>query len=206
MNDILQWLLRDQAGEAIILIPPDREMERSVGATSLLERWYSPDQLGPRRLPRPLLELFSAMSQHPEPSKYPRDVWWEIGPGGTNLKVSFIPLPDQPCRPRRWAWVLKEQQSAVPVPWNWRGELTPEQQEIVSHWKRAGLAVLLNVRLTPQQYRVAVEAVTTGQELATIGQTLGMSEGTVKAHLDKIYEKLGARNRVVMLQLALRLR
>src|SRR4051812_25413785 len=84
MNEILQWLLQDQAGEVIMMAPPDREVERSVGATPLLERWYSPAQLGPRRLPQTLLELFSTISRHPEPGNYPRDVWWEIGPDGTN--------------------------------------------------------------------------------------------------------------------------
>lgn len=205
-NDDFEALLRDQGKEFIRVVPPGREVERSAGATSLLERWFSPHQLRPTGLPAPLLDLFSVISRHPPAEKFPHDVWWEIGPDGTNLKVSFIPLAYRQGGPRQWMWLLEERSASVPVPWSWRGELTPEQQEIVAHWEKAGMAVALNARLTPQQYRVAVEAVTTGQELASIGETLGMSEGTVKAHLDKIYEKLGARNRVVMLQLAQRLR
>lgn len=48
--------------------------------------------------------------------------------------------------------------------------------------------------LTPQQYRV-LELVAQGKLNKQIADVLGIQERTVKAHLQAIFEKLGARNR-----------
>jgi DNA-binding NarL/FixJ family response regulator len=48
--------------------------------------------------------------------------------------------------------------------------------------------------LTPQQYRV-LELVAQGKLNKQIADALGIQERTVKAHLQAIFEKLGARNR-----------
>ena len=48
--------------------------------------------------------------------------------------------------------------------------------------------------LTPQQYRV-LELVAQGQLNKQIADRMGIQERTVKAHLQAIFEKLGARNR-----------
>lgn len=60
--------------------------------------------------------------------------------------------------------------------------------------------------LTPQQFRV-LELVALGKLNKQIADTLGIQERTVKAHLQAIFEKLGARNRtqagVILRQLEL---
>jgi DNA-binding CsgD family transcriptional regulator len=203
-NDILEWLLRAGMGEAIIMIPPDREEERSAGATALLEKYFSTHDRRSGGLPRPLLELFARMSRHPEPGRYPRDIWWGIG-DGQNLKVSFIPLPYREGGPRRWAWVLKEQSDQVSVPWSWRESLTPEESEVLEAWRKEGSAVALKQSLTSREHAVAAHALT-GQEVSTIAGVLGMHANTVKVHLHNIYDKVGARDRLSLFQRALRLR
>jgi DNA-binding NarL/FixJ family response regulator len=48
--------------------------------------------------------------------------------------------------------------------------------------------------LTKREAAVAA-LVATGSTNAGVADTLGMTEGTVKAHLTKVYAKLGVRNR-----------
>src|SRR3954470_640438 len=94
--DHLQWLFSAYLAEVMILTPPDREEERSFGVTAMLEKWFARSDCTGGGLPRPLLRLFHVVSRHPNPKRFPRDVWWGVS-NGEILKVSFIPLP--PLRP-----------------------------------------------------------------------------------------------------------
>ena len=48
--------------------------------------------------------------------------------------------------------------------------------------------------LSPRQ-REIFDLVVVGQSNKQIGRTLGLSEGTVKIHITKLFEKLGVRHR-----------
>lgn len=54
---------------------------------------------------------------------------------------------------------------------------------------------LLDVGLTPRQADVAVALATTGGTNAQLARTLGMSEGTVKKHLEAVFRVLGVDSR-----------
>lgn len=56
-------------------------------------------------------------------------------------------------------------------------------------------------RLSPRQREVA-QLLLQGQSNKVIGRKLGVSEGTVKAHVSAIYQIIGARNRVEAVTLA----
>jgi len=203
--DHLQWLFSAYLAEVVILTPPDREEERSFGATAMLEKWFARSDCDGGGLPRSLLRLFHVVSRHPSPRKFPRDVWWGVS-NGEVLKVSFIPLP--PLRqtgPRQWAWILQEQSERICVPWSWPDLLTPEQDELFALWKEERAPVALRQGLTAQELAVATEALT-GQENESIAESLGISVNTVKVHLHNVYDKVGAHNRVTLFRNALRLR
>ena len=50
--------------------------------------------------------------------------------------------------------------------------------------------------------REIVSALTEGHSNKGIGRRLNLSEGTVKVHLDNIYQKLGVKNRTALVALA----
>ena len=59
--------------------------------------------------------------------------------------------------------------------------------------------------LTPREREVLL-AVADGRSNVEVGQTLGMSEATVKTHVSRLLEKLGARDRVQLVVFAHRAR
>jgi DNA-binding NarL/FixJ family response regulator len=56
-------------------------------------------------------------------------------------------------------------------------------------------------RLSPRQREVA-RLLLQGQSNKVIGRELGVSEGTIKAHVSAIYQIIGAKNRVEAVTLA----
>jgi DNA-binding NarL/FixJ family response regulator len=60
-------------------------------------------------------------------------------------------------------------------------------------------------RLSPRQQQVS-QLLLQGQSNKAIARKLGLSEGTVKAHVSAIFQIIGARNRVEAVTLAARSR
>jgi two-component system nitrate/nitrite response regulator NarL len=56
-------------------------------------------------------------------------------------------------------------------------------------------------RLSPRQHQVA-QLLLQGQPNKVIARQLGLSEGTIKAHVSAIYQIIGAKNRVEAVTLA----
>lgn len=80
-----------------------------------------------------------------------------------------------------------------------------------STFTAAGLAAAMHrraatdkVRLTDREMQV-LELLADGHSVGTLAQTLYISESTIKSHVARIYEKLGAANRAQALMAALRL-
>ena len=110
------------------------------------------------------------------------------------------------------AMVLKEMQSnhliecirAVHAGQPWSGQRLVDER--VSQLGRGGSeATALMAQLTPREGEV-VRMTAAGLRNQDIAARLGISEGTVKQHLHKVYDKLGVNGRPELIRLATRLR
>jgi DNA-binding NarL/FixJ family response regulator len=98
---------------------------------------------------------------------------------GADLKVSFMSLPEQSGGVRPWAMLLQETSHAVPVPASWNATLTEREREVVV-------------------------CVLKGWDNQLIAEELECSVGTVKKHLQRIFDKLGVDSRAALLTRATR--
>jgi DNA-binding CsgD family transcriptional regulator len=195
---LLEWLFHHYRGaEVVVLIPPAREIMRTEGAIPLLEKWFPPHEQRHGNLPAPLLEQFARVCALSEQGTPPLDVWWDVGET-ENLKVSFVPLPQEEERPRHWAWVLEEVPHRVALPWRWREQLSETERQILECWRRARPALALKKGLTEREFETA-RLSASGNEVATIAEELGCAPQTVRVHLHNIYDKLGAQNLAILL-------
>jgi DNA-binding NarL/FixJ family response regulator len=91
---------------------------------------------------------------------------------GETLEVSFLPLTGH-FGDARWMLRFEEHSDALAVPEHWRLRLTEREQQVTS-------------------------GVLQGWDNRLIGAELGCAEGTVKRHLQSIFEKLGVDSRTVL--------
>ncbi len=103
---------------------------------------------------------------------------WERGGPGGRLEVDFVPLPQEQGR-RLWALVLREVPEATPLPAHWRERLTEREAQVVA-------------------------GVLRGWDNQLVADALGCSLGTVKKHLQRVFDKLGVSSRAALLHLAAR--
>lgn len=176
-GSLLEELFRHQGAEVLVVRPPAKEVLRTAQATALLERWFPPSERGPGGLPTVLLEQLAWLAASPMLQDQAPGPWRREGPGGT-LEVCFIPLPPEVGGRRPWALVLREVAEA-PLPAAWRERLTHRELEVVG-------------------------AVLRGWDNTLIAQELGCSLGTVKKHLQHVFDKLGVDNRFDLLHQATR--
>jgi DNA-binding NarL/FixJ family response regulator len=96
-----------------------------------------------------------------------------------DLRVSFVPLPADGSGTRPWAIVLQEVSNTPPMPEPWRMRLTEREVEVVA-------------------------CVLRGWDNQLIADELGCSLGTVKKHLQRVFDKLGVDSRAALLHRATR--
>jgi len=99
---------------------------------------------------------------------------WERTIIGKSLKVTFVQLPEQTGR-KLWALMLQEVAQGMPS--TWRELLSARETEVVERLLR-------------------------GWDNMLIAEDLGCKEGTVKKHLQRIFDKLGMANRAELIALA----
>jgi DNA-binding CsgD family transcriptional regulator len=174
---MLEKLLQLQGVESIVLAPPYMERMRTPGATALLDRWFPADQRGPHGLPTVLMDRLDLLTSGREMGGTDRDTWVKEEPEkGQSLRVTFVPLPEQNGI-RLWGLLLQEVRHQVPVPAAWRKKLTVREVEVV-------------------------ECVLKGWDNQIIAEHLECSIGTVKKHLQRIFDKLGVDSRKALQHLA----
>lgn len=103
---------------------------------------------------------------------------WERPGAQGRLRVTFIPLPEQQGR-RLWALVMQEVADAPAVPAAWRERLTEREVEVAG-------------------------CVLRGWDNQLIADELGCTLGTVKKHLQRVFDKLGISSRAALMHLAAR--
>ncbi|MFP2934626.1 LuxR C-terminal-related transcriptional regulator, partial [Pyxidicoccus sp. 3LG] len=108
------------------------------------------------------------------------DVWRREGQG-LDLSVTYVPLPPDTMGRRHWALVMRETSHAMPLPDAWRESLTPREAEVVA-------------------------GVLRGWDNQLIADDLKCSLGTVKKHLQHVFDKLGVSSRAALLHHASRKR
>ncbi len=187
---MVEWLFQHHKSTGmVVLVPPGREVMRTMGTTDLLDKWFLPYQQRQGGLPQPLLDQFAIVLRlFEQGGAIPDGVWWDRRED-ESLKVSFVVLPREGEQPRKWAWVLEEIPHKLVVPWDWRDELSGTEREIVECWRKIRPDLAREKGLTPREVEIAQLAIT-GREIAQIAKDYKCSAKTVRVHLHNIYEKL----------------
>jgi DNA-binding CsgD family transcriptional regulator len=175
---LLDTLFHHQGAECVVLAPSGREVMRTAHATALLEQWFSPLERGPGGLPLALLAPLARLSGARGLEAPLPDAWLREGPM-MDLRVTYVPLPPDGAGRREWALLLRETPHGTPLPEAWRERLTPREAEVVS-------------------------AVLRGWDNQLIAEDLKCSLGTVKKHLQHVFDKLGVSSRAALLHHAAR--
>ncbi|NBD11679.1 helix-turn-helix transcriptional regulator [Corallococcus silvisoli] len=113
---------------------PHREVMRSRHAAVLLERWFAPSELHSSGLPLPLKEQLDALVRMNPDSRVEKDVWVSLRDDGYR-RVRFIELPASEG-PRRWALLLNEIPTSIPLPTEMRRKLTRRQITVAMYLLR----------------------------------------------------------------------
>lgn len=168
-RDMLEALSRQQGTACLVVAPPSTEVMRTSEATALLERWFSPSELGPSGLPLELAEQLEWLVRVTGELGLGADTW-ERTRKGLRLRVTFVPLPEQRGQ-RLWALVLQEVWHSIPLPTDWRLLLSEREAD-------------------------AVECVLRNWDNKLIAEHLVVKLNTVKVHLRNAFPKLGVEDRL----------
>jgi DNA-binding CsgD family transcriptional regulator len=152
------------------------EDDRTVGATDLLRHYFTEAEMGPRLLPVALLERL-------------RRRWIASSHTGVSapelrerdgrlLRISYLPLSST-LVDWRWAILLEELPSDTHLPEWWIDKLTARERQVVA--------------LVIQEH-----------DNTFIADALGCTVGTVKKHLQHIFDKLGVDHRHMLVNQARR--
>jgi DNA-binding NarL/FixJ family response regulator len=178
-SKVLEHLFRREGVESIVLALPAAERMRTPGATALLETWFTPEELGPRGLPSVLLERLELLASGRKLAGAEQNTWSrEREKVDRSLRVTFVPLPDQGSG-RLWGLLLQEVANWMTVPAHWRNLLTQREVQVA-------------------------ECVLRGWDNQLIKEHLTCSLGTVKKHLQRVFDKLGVDSRAALIHKAAR--
>jgi DNA-binding CsgD family transcriptional regulator/GAF domain-containing protein len=175
----LSTLLSSNGAEAIVISLQAGEVARTRSVAEVLERWFSLSERGDEGLPAPLLEHLTRAVCAGPPRPAASSAWVRSGSDG-DLRVSVRPLPDARAG-ALWALVLQETSHAASPPTAWRERLSRRELEITSR-------------------------VLKGWDNRLIAEDSQCAEGTVKKHLQRVFNKLGVSSRSALLSLAMRQR
>jgi DNA-binding CsgD family transcriptional regulator len=167
----LEALLHDRRASIVLVAPPATEVDRTAGATRLIDKWFAPHERRRGSLPEPLLGFIAEACALPPARGAPAP--WERRNAEATLRISLLPLSG--CiSEARWMLRLEELPHAVAVPPAWRGLLTQRQQEVTS-------------------------AALRGWDNLLIAGELRCEKTTVKKHMQNIFTKLGVENRAALI-------
>jgi DNA-binding CsgD family transcriptional regulator len=173
-GQLLETLFHHGGTEKIVLIPGGPELLRTDRFNALLRRWFAPLELNSKGLPSVLAAKVSQLAAMERPFTFGEDLW-ERPEADRNLRVTFVPLPEQGGR-RPWALLMEEvpHLKPIPVPRAWQRKLTPRELQVVE----------LMMRGVDNQF---------------IANELGISVNTVKTHLKSLYVKLAVPSRAKLI-------
>lgn len=169
---ILDTLFQYQGAGVVVLAPPAIEQGRTPLAERLLETWFRPSERDASGLPRALVDKVKQLEASEELGA---DTWVQKG-NDKSLKVSFVRLPAVEGK-RLWALLLKELPHVIPLPADWLRRLSAREAEVTSR-------------------------VVLGWDNKLIAHDLRIAEGTVKKHMQSIFDKLGVESRAMLIHLA----
>lgn len=159
-------LISSEAHAALVLTPRAEEELRTAHAERVLERWFTPSELDSSGLPRVLLERLASLVKMQGAAGADARIM-ECPGADVTLRVEFNPLPL--VRGRAY-WELRMQEIPHPLRKDWRERLSKREAHIAT--------LLLQ-----------------GGQNEDIAEAAGCSVGTVKKHLSRIYQKVGADSR-----------
>jgi DNA-binding CsgD family transcriptional regulator len=181
---LARWLEAD--GAAVILISGGIEVARSAAANKLLDRWFASTERRAGALPDPLRTLLAAASGASvagRPTSLGDRVQhaaWRRERDGRSLEARLLQLPSSLGR-ALWALLLQETPGPASLPVRWHRSLTHREREVVSRVLR-------------------------GWTNRLIAEDVGCAEGTVKKHLQSVFDKLGVPTRAALQAASARLR
>jgi DNA-binding CsgD family transcriptional regulator len=172
----LEQLFPLQGVESIVMASAASERMRTPGATALLASWFPPEARDERGLPFVLLERLKVLTSGRRHAGEEQDTL-KFEAEKMLLRVNFVPLPERGSG-RLWGLLLQEVEKGG-VPPAWRGLLTPREVQVV-------------------------EGVLQGWDNGLIAEHLECSLGTVKKHLQRVFDKLGVDSRGALMNRASR--
>jgi DNA-binding CsgD family transcriptional regulator len=120
----LEAHMLDQGASMVLVAPPGVEVDRTAGATRLIERWFTPSEWRAGRLPDPIVAALAEVARsEPGPAAPAR---LTIRRAGATLEIAIAPLPGALGK-ARWRLSLQERSH---LPAAWRERLTPREQEV----------------------------------------------------------------------------
>lgn len=176
--DVLSGLLSRRAVEAVVYGEGGREVLRTPGLEGMVHRWYSGVERDKSGLPRAWIDRYGRwmrVGNGGEPLPGP---WTERGLDGV-LELRLIAFSEG--RQPMWALLCEERRvlgESVPlIPKAWVGRLSKRELEVVDRILR-------------------------GWGNALIADDLGCSLGTVKKHIQHIFDALGLSSRAALIAVA----
>lgn len=174
-NQLLEEMLHQVATHSIVLDAQRREFFRTKPVTALLEKWFpSRSDRDEGGIPWAWRARMDALIAGHILRSPTTDSWQEKRERSV-LEVRFTRLP---LISGRVLWELQLQEVHL-IPETWRQELSPRELE-------------------------AAALVVQGLSNKEIASRLGITEDTVKEHVQKVYRRLGVSNRAGLIALALR--
>lgn len=176
-GQMLDAFFHHQGARCLVRVKPLVEELRTPSTTALLRRWFHPSELGSSGLPLVLEERLALLAARGGEGGLGFASWMRAGEERSltdqDLRVTLTRLPVQDGR-RLWALEFQEIPRAIPVPEAWRLLLTDREVEVVSY-------------------------VLQGWDNQLIAEHFGRALGTVKKHLQNVFDKLGLDSRTALI-------
>jgi DNA-binding CsgD family transcriptional regulator len=175
-GQVLDAFFQHRGARCLVQARPFVEEMRTPPTTAMLKTWFRPSELDSSSgLPTVLVERLAMQVARDGDKGLGWDVWEQPGKD-RNLRVTSTRLPEREGR-RLWAVEFQEIPHVVPVPEEWRRKLTGRETEVVG-------------------------CVLQGWDNQLIAGHLGLALGTVKKHLQNIFDKLGVDSRAALISQA----
>ncbi|MFY0525579.1 response regulator transcription factor [Archangium gephyra] len=179
-GQMLDAFFHHRGARCVVRASPFTEELRTPSTTALLKRWFHPSELGSSGLPTELVERLALLAARGGDGRLGWDTWARDGEvrglADQDLRVTFTRLPERDGQ-RLWALEFQEIPRAIPVPEAWRQLLTKREAEVVSY-------------------------VLQGWDNQLIAEHFGRARGTVKKHLQRVFDKLGMDSRKALMSRA----
>jgi DNA-binding CsgD family transcriptional regulator len=158
-------------GVAILAAANGAQVARSAEAARLIDKWFALEACRGSALPDALAELVHIAAAERPPDRTAKK--WCKRSAHETLEVSCIPWTTA-LGDGKYLLLLKERSQATAIPAVWRGLLTNRQQQVVADVRK-------------------------GWDNRLIAAELGCAEGTVKKHLQSVFNRLGLASRAALI-------